>query len=117
MNGNNLVVFRFGVMDTSGEDFLARTRNATVIVEARAQLALPPGKRVRYITGLIHRIPLGLNLGWRWQHIDSAWSFAIFSIEVCDAMPSHVEAHLDEWLKGPGRFCPQSCRIKQEEAS
>ena len=116
MNGNNLVVFRFGVMDTSGEDFLARTRNATVIVEARAQLALPPDKRVRIITGLIHRVPLGSNLGWRWQHIDSAWSFATFSIEVCDAMPSYVESHLDEWLKGPGRFCPWSCHIKKEEA-
>ncbi len=117
MNWSNSVVFRFGVMDISDEDFLARTRNPTVIVEARAQLGLPPDKRVRYITGLIHRIPLGFNLGWRWQHIDSAWSFAPISMEVCDAMPSYVEAYLNEWLKGPGRFCPWSCHVKQEEAS
>jgi hypothetical protein len=116
MDEGKLVAFRFGITDSTKEDFLARTDDPTVIAEAEAQLALPENDRHRYITGFINRVAAGSNLEWSWQHVDSAWTFARWSIEVCDAMPSYVEAHLEEWLKGPGRFCPWACHIKQRES-
>ena len=109
-----LVTFRVGLTDTSTEDFLARTSDRTVIADARAELALAEDQRRRHITGPIHRVPAGQNLHWSWQHEDSAWSFAQFSIELCDGRPSYVEAHLDAWLSGVGRFCPWSCHVKEE---
>jgi hypothetical protein len=110
-----LTVFRFGMSNTSLEDFLARTDDSQVIANARSQLALPEAKRRQHITGLIHRAKPGENLGWSWQHNDSAWSFSQISIEVCDARPSYIEEHLDEWLKSPNRFCPWACYVKSEE--
>lgn len=117
MSAVQLITFRFGMSDTSKENFLARTDNPQVIAEARAQLALPEEHRGKHVTGLIQRIPRGQNLGWGWQHIDSEWNFAEINVEVCDARPSYVEDHLDEWLRTPGRFCPWRCRIKSEESA
>ncbi|MFH1872668.1 MAG: hypothetical protein ABIK82_12645 [Pseudomonadota bacterium] len=107
-----MVTFRFGVTGNDDEDFLASTDDAAAIKAARDQLALPEEKRKRHLTGRIVASQ-GDNLHWRWRFVDSSWQFADISMEVCDAVPSYVEAHLDEWL-GQGRFCPWACHVKGE---
>jgi hypothetical protein len=108
------VTFLFGMKGISAEDFLARTSDPNVIAEVRAQLALPEDQRHRHITGKIERVSPGQNLGWSWQHEESRWALSDASIELCDARPSYVEAHLDEWLRDVGLFCPWSCYVKQD---
>jgi hypothetical protein len=110
-----LVTFRFGIRGEDGrEDFLARSSNPAVIAEARRELRLPIGQR-RHMTGPIERITPGGNLAWSWRHRDSLWQFAELSIELCDALPSYVKAHLDQWLQGGGLFCPWISYVKAEE--
>lgn len=111
------VAFRFGMVGTSAEDFLALTGDPAVLRDARAQLALPERDRHLHINGPIGRVSPGRNLAWSWQHLDSRWQLSQISIELCDGLPSYVEAHLDEWLRDVGRFCPWSSYVKEELAS
>jgi hypothetical protein len=97
----------------SGEDFLARTSDPATILEARRQLGLPVDQRW-LIGGPIERtLSPTDNMGWSWKHTDSKWSISQAAIEVCDARPSYVEAHLEEWL-AMGRFCPWPSYVKTE---
>jgi hypothetical protein len=38
-------------------------------------------------------------------------------MELCDALPSYIESHLDEWLSEAGRACPWSSYLKAEESN
>lgn len=110
-----LTTFRFGMPGRTDEDFIARTSDPAVIAEARAQLARPELERNLHPIGRIQRVPRGENLEWTWQHLPSEWTLAEVSAELCDAEPSYVQEHLDEWLRDVGRFCPWTCRVKAEE--
>jgi hypothetical protein len=39
-------------------------------------------------------------------------SFADATIEVCDGLPSFVEADKDHWLNTVGEFCPWSAIVQ-----
>jgi hypothetical protein len=112
---DQLQTFRFGLRgENEAEDFLAATSDPRVIQEAYRQMSLPIAKRW-HINGPISRVRPGNNLGWSWKHMDSRWAFAQLSMELCDAKPSYIEQHLDDWLKDVGRACPWSSFIKGEE--
>lgn len=109
-----LITFRFGLRgETDAEDFLASTADPDVIQEAHRQLVLPIEKRW-HINGPIQRVPAGANLSWSWKHVDSSWELTEWSIELCDALPSYIQLHLDGWLTDVGSACPWRCYIKRE---
>jgi hypothetical protein len=85
-----------------------------VIRDAHAQLTRPEPERNLHITGPIQPARHGENLGWSWQYVASRWTFAEVITELCDAEPSYVQAHLDEWLRDVGHLCPWACRVKAE---
>lgn len=61
--------------------------------------------------GRVRRGQVAYNLPWSW-HIDPEdVAMAEAAIELCDARPSYIEAHLDEWLDTVVRFCPWSARL------
>ena len=48
---------------------------------------------------------------WTW-HVDPAnVAFADAAIELCDGLPSHVEADKNYWIKTVGTFCPWSAVV------
>jgi hypothetical protein len=51
------------------------------------------------------------NAPYSW-HIDPEQiEMAAFTIEVCDAEPSYVEANIDEFVDVVGRYCPWSAEL------
>lgn len=51
------------------------------------------------------------NTGWSW-HLDP-WDIqmAEVAIELCDGLPSHIEANLDYWLNTVGSYCPWNAEL------
>jgi len=111
---NCVVEFRFGrkIEDDKGkEDFLARTGDPEIIADCRKQLDVPLMDRL-HISGKIERASAGDNLHWSWRHVESAWHLAREETEICDALPTEVEKHVDDWI---GQcFCPWKSYVKAE---
>ena len=52
------------------------------------------------------------NRPWSW-HLDPAQTrLAETTIEVCDGLPSDVEANMDYWMNTVLRFCPWSAELE-----
>lgn len=91
--------------------FRAQTRNEEVIQQAEAELRLPPAERRLFPNGPIARGDGGHNAPWSWHFVPDRWELVEVSIELCDATPEYVEAHLAMFVDTIGRFCPWSARL------
>jgi len=49
---------------------------------------------------------------WTWHTDPAIVSFADATIEVCDSLPSFVEADKDHWLNTVGEFCPWAAIVQ-----
>jgi hypothetical protein len=77
------------------------------VQQGKSQATIPSG---RLIKGSV-----SYNEPWSW-HIDSEdIHVAEFTIELCDGLPSHVEADLDYWVSTVKRFCPWNAKIVEIE--
>jgi glucose/arabinose dehydrogenase len=94
--------------DISGQSLTVWVTNAEFIDTATALLA--SGKR---------KVPIFNTLldgtdcdpQWTW-HVDPAdVVFADAAIELCDGVPSHIEANKDYWINTVGAFCPWSAVV------
>jgi len=99
--------------DVLGESYKVFITNEDTIEQVFAvqrgdsQATIPSG---RLVEGTVF-----YNEPWSW-HIDSEdIHMAEFTIELCDGLPSHVEAALDYWLNTVKRFCPWHAEIVQIE--
>jgi hypothetical protein len=108
LSGGILVTF-----DVSGETYKIFVTNKDTIADIYAlqsglsQASIPSGRIVR------GAVPY--NAPWSW-HIDSEdIHMAEVTIELCDGLPSHVEANLDYWMDTVKRFCPWTARITEIE--
>lgn len=104
LSGGILVTF-----DVSGETYKIFVTNKDTIADIYAlqsgtsQASIPSGRIVR------GAVPY--NAPWSW-HIDPEdIHMAEVTIELCDGLPSHVEANLDYWVDTVKRFCPWTARI------
>ena len=62
-------------------------------------------------SGRVIKGRVSYNTPWSW-HIDSQdINMAEVTIELCDGIPSYVEAHLDDWIANVGYFCPWSAEL------
>jgi hypothetical protein len=107
-SGGILVTF-----DVLGETYKVFITNEDTIEEVFAvqrgesQATIPSG---RLIEGAAF-----YNEPWSW-HIDSEdIHMAEFTIELCDGLPSQVEAALDYWVNTVKRFCPWHAEIAKIE--
>lgn len=65
----------------------------------------------RIPSGRVLKGRVAYNKPWSW-HIDSEdITMAEATIELCDGVPSYVEAHLDDWIATVGYFCPWSAEL------
>ncbi len=101
LEGGILVTF-----DVHGERYRIFITNTETIDQV---FALSSGQSNATIpTGKLLRGRVSYNLPWHW-HIDSDdIQMAENTIELCDGLPSHVEADIDYWVDQVGRFCPWS---------
>jgi hypothetical protein len=96
------------VSRATGSFFRAQTHNERVIQQAEAELRLPPAERRLFPNGPIARGDGGHNAPWSWHFVPNQWELTEVSIELCDATPEYVEAHLSTFIDTIGRFCPWS---------
>ena len=108
LSGGILVTF-----DVNGEMYRIFIKNEETIEQVFAvqrgesQATIPSGK--------LSKGSVWYNGPWSW-HIDSEdIHMADVTMELCDGIPSHVEADLDYWVNAVGRFCPWNATIVQIE--
>jgi|AVFP01.1.fsa_nt_gi hypothetical protein len=95
--------------------FIIRTQNANVLRMLDSLLAVPADQRNLHINGTIARGNDGYNYTWNWHFVDHQWALTEISIELCDAMPSYVEANLDYFIDElDGNFCPWGTEFDRE---
>lgn len=89
------------------EQFVLRVRDADTIQQARAQLS---GRGRSFPIGPLLAGDGGYNAPWSWRFDPDAVRLTEAAIEVCDALPSYVEAHRSDFPT----YCPWSARIVKE---
>jgi hypothetical protein len=95
--------------DVNGERYSIFITNPQTIDQV---IALSHGQSDAKIpSGRVVKGQVFYNKPWSW-HIDSQdITMAEVTIELCDGIPSYVEAHLDDWIATVGYFCPWSARL------
>ncbi len=95
--------------DVNGERYSIFIANPQTIDQV---IALSHGQSDAKIpSGRVVKGQVFYNKPWSW-HIDSQdITMAEVTIELCDGIPSYVEAHLDDWIASVGYFCPWSARL------
>jgi hypothetical protein len=95
------------------ETFRVWIENAAFITEAQRLLAAGE-TRVPVFETLVDGT--GCDPEWSWHPDPSEVSFADFTIEVCDAVPSYIEENKAEWFDSVGSWCPWSARVTRVTA-
>jgi len=108
LSGGIVVTF-----DVNGETYKIFIKNEETIEQVFAvqrgesQATIPSGKLIKG--------SVWYNEPWSW-HIDSEdIHMAEVTMELCDGIPSHVEADLNYWVDTVGRFCPWNATIVKIE--
>ncbi len=106
--GGILVTF-----DVSGEPYSIFVTDEDTIGEV---LAVERGEsRATIPSGKLVRGSVAYNKPWSW-HVDPGdVLMAEMTIELCDGLPSHVEADVDYWIESVKRFCPRTAKIVKVE--
>jgi len=113
--GDGLRYFEFTITGhPDAENFVAATRDTDVVVIVDWQLSLPLSERNLHINGPIDSTNGGFNMEWSWHHVPNQWVMAEISFELCDGIPSFVEADLPYWLHNVGGFCPWGSKVLRE---
>lgn len=98
--------FRYVMRGNANEWFIVKMTNPATIQQALDDLN---GTRSLIVSGIVNSGNKEFNSPWSW-HLDPATIvLGPLFIELCNARPSYVEAHLAEWL---GRqYCPWNARV------
>ena len=90
------------------EHFTLRATSPAVVAELDAALA---ADRSGVLGGALRRGGGGFNAGHDW-HIDPATVFvADLAIELCDGLPSDLDADIDYWVDTVGSYCPWAAQV------
>jgi hypothetical protein len=95
------------VVSVGGETFVLRTGDDETVRLARENLA---GGNRRFPIGPLRAGDGGFNAPWSW-HLDPAEvRMTEAAIELCDGLPSYVEAHRADFAT----YCPWAARVVAE---
>lgn len=96
------------VVDVAGERFVLRVADSAAARLARERML---GGNIRFPAGPLRRGDGGFNQPWHWHFVPDRVQMVEGAIEVCDARPSYVEAHIDDFLLS---YCPWGAEIISE---
>ena len=99
-------------VDVNGERFKVLVKDPELAGVFRSMLR---GERSGIVIGELRAGDGGFNKPWSWHLDPDTVSIADATIELCDGMPSFVEAELDYWLSVVKRYCPWGGRVVAEE--
>jgi hypothetical protein len=95
------------VVAVGSERFVMRVTDPATIREARAQVS---GQGRKFPIGPLLTGDGGFNAPWSWRLDPDAVRLTEAAIELCDGLPSYVEAHRADFPT----YCPWSARIVEE---
>lgn len=95
------------VVSVVGETFVLRVRDAETIRLAREALE---GRRQMFPIGPLLMGDGGFNAPWSWHLDPDQVRMTEAAIELCDGLPSYVEAHRPDFPT----YCPWAARIVSE---
>jgi hypothetical protein len=94
--------------DIVGESLTVWITNGEFIDEAKKLLA-SGDQRIPVFDGLLDG--RDCDADWTWHVDPSSASFADFTIELCDGLPSHIEADKTYWIGTVKSYCPWSAKV------
>jgi hypothetical protein len=102
---------KFFTLGFKGSDatFVILAREQKAIHQLRADLAKPRRER-RIVSGIV-RPPRPYNQPWSYKMGSRSIVLGEIFIETCDASPTYVENHREDWLGK--RWCPWSSYVKR----
>ncbi len=100
------------VVDVNGERFKVLVRDPAIVEVLRSMLR---GERGGIVIGELRAGDGGFNKPWSWHLDPDTVEVADATIELCDGMPSFVEAELNYWLNVVKRYCPWNGKVVAEE--
>ena len=105
-SANDPVTGQSFVVQVANEQFVMRITHSDSIRFAMENLQ---GKNSMHPSGRIAIGNAGFNQPWNWHFIPESVRMVEASIEVCDAIPSYVDNHLNDFLAVG--YCPWSAKI------
>lgn len=99
---------RYFVVDVAGERFIIYVTERETIRLAEENMR---GLNSMFPIGELEYGDGGFNKPWSWHLNSESVRMVEVAVEVCDGLPSHVEADLKYWVEVVGRYCPWGGRI------
>lgn len=96
------------VVTVGSERLVMRVTDTAVVRQARERIR---GDNIRFPSGPLRRGDGGFNQPWHWHFDPDRVQMVESAIEVCDALPSYVESHIDDFLMG---YCPWGGSVVSE---
>ncbi|MFZ3231192.1 MAG: hypothetical protein WA160_13375 [Pseudobdellovibrio sp.] len=111
--------FTVGLRNNSGDQFVIKITDQTMIAKAREQISNPVLEKI--VFARIQKGSSGFNRNWSKKE-KSLWSWSTAEITnisdigstACNGLPQALEDRVDSWVGNPGRICFWSYRIKKE---
>jgi hypothetical protein len=100
--------------DVHGESLRVWSTNLAFIAKARSLI----GASGFQVTPIFDIMRVGHDdcAGRAWSVNPDAMMFDDLTTEVCDAMPSYIDADVAGWARSPGQYCPWGPRVVAVEA-
>jgi hypothetical protein len=95
------------VVSVGNETFVMRVTDPETIRLARENV---DGRNSTFPIGPLRRGDGGFNAPWSWHFDPAEVRMTEAAIEVCDGMPSYVEAHLSDFPT----YCPWGARVVRQ---
>ena len=107
---DDVALFR---VDVGSESFTISILDEAVASEADRRIQEDEG--VALVVGKLARSDGGFNMPWNWHILPNTVQISDNAAEVCDGMPSMVEADLDYWVDTVKQFCPWTGRLVERK--
>jgi hypothetical protein len=99
------------VVQVVDEQFRVRIDDGPTAAQARALIS--NGRSIN-VNGEIERGNGGFNAGYSWHLDPTTVEFVDVTIELCDGMPSYVEANVDYYVDTVKQYCPWGAKVVSE---
>lgn len=111
--------FLVGPSDNNGDQFIVKIKDPAMVQKARDQITNPKLQKIVFATIQLGHQGYNRNMTkkeksfWSWS-VTEVTNMADFGSTACNGFPQMLEDQAEQWVKGLGKICFWSYRIKKE---
>lgn len=111
--------FLVGPSDNNGDQFIVKIKDPVMVQKARDQITNPKLQKIVFAQIQLGNQGYNRNLTkkdksfWSWS-VTEVTNISDFGSTACNGFPQMLEDQAEQWVKGLGRICFWSYRIKKE---